>query len=335
MNDNNSSVVREAEAWLVRLRGDEAADDPALRAEFERWLAASPDHREAHEKVSRRFSKYEKMKNLDGYGSGGAEERLGSTRNYWLPLSAAAAAAIAAVLFYVSGSDPVTKNDDSQPKMASVQFEPLETMRGEIRSFKLDDGSVATLDTGSKIEVAMTSDARRLRLSQGKARLEVANDARPFTVEAGSGEIVTTMAKFDVGYQDGETVTVQLINGDAEIRPAAKFASFNYPAKRLAVGSMLSFGKDDFKVSQVASDANREEWPTGWVEYRSIRLDDLVAQVNAYAGKPIKIDDASIAGLKISGRFKIDDADGFVSRICQLFDLSARSDGSGIYLRRR
>ena len=334
MNDNNPHLTRDAEAWLVRLRRDDVAKDSSLNIEFKAWLAASPEHSEAYEKVSKRFLTYDKMKGSTKHGAAGRAERLRTDRNYWLPLGAAAAA-IAAIIFFVSGGSSLPFENDARSQATLVQFEPLETARGEIRSFKLEDGSVATLDTDSRIEVSMSKDSRRLRLAQGKARLDIVDDSRPFTVEVGSGEILTNLAVLDIGYQGSQTATVQLIAGDAQLRPAAEFASLKPSSRPLAVGGLLTVGMEQFRVSEVTSPANRKNWPSGWVEYKSIRLDALVSQVNEYAVNPVQIDDASIAALRVSGRFKIDDAEGFVARICELFELSSRSDSGTIYLRKR
>src|SRR3546814_7985861 len=70
-------------------------------------------------------------------------------------------------------------------------FRSLVTERGEIRSFKLEDGSTATLDSDTRIEVSISSDTRYVRVAQGRARVKIVNDVRPFRLAAGQG-IVTT-----------------------------------------------------------------------------------------------------------------------------------------------
>src|SRR3546814_20316101 len=76
--------------------------------------------------------------------------------------------------------------------MSALAAEPLVTQRGEIRSFRLSDGTNATLDTDSRVEVSLTATESSLPLSQGRARFEVASDARPFRVRAGAGEVTAS-----------------------------------------------------------------------------------------------------------------------------------------------
>src|SRR3546814_19981077 len=65
--------------------------------------------------------------------------------------------------------------------------EPLVTQRGEIRTFRLADGSSATLDTDSRLDVALANGARSLRLVQGRVRLAVARQEGPPQIERGPG----------------------------------------------------------------------------------------------------------------------------------------------------
>src|SRR3546814_12833420 len=39
----------------------------------------------------------------------------------------------------------------------------------------------------------------------------------------------------------------------------------------------------------------RQDWPSGWVQHRSIRHDQLVDQANRHSGKPIILDDNATA----------------------------------------
>src|SRR3546814_19432062 len=92
--------------------------------------------------------------------------------------------------------------------MSALAAEPLLTQRGEIRSFRLSDGTNATLDTDSRVEVSMTATERSLHLSQGRARFEVASDARPFRVRAGAGEVQASQGVLDVACGDDQNIKI-------------------------------------------------------------------------------------------------------------------------------
>jgi transmembrane sensor len=84
----------------------------------------------------------------------------------------------------------------------------------------------------------------------------------------------------------------------------------------------------------VAPTGDTRDWPTGWVEYRSISLDALVAQANRYAKVPIVLDDPSLASLQASGRFKLTDTEKFAARIAEPFGLRVSRRSGGIHLSR-
>lgn len=212
MNDNNLNLAREAQDWFARLHATPGKIDPATLADLEVWLAASPDHKRAYDKVDR---VYGKLSVLGGSERHGIAKRSRRTRNpsvNWVSLGAIAATI--AALVYIATGNAIRSPERNQEIASAAKLEPLETKRGEIRKFTLADGSIATLDTDSKIEVSMTPESRRLRLSQGRARLSVVTDTRPFTIEAGTGEIVTKAAQFDVGFEEHRGVSVQLISGN-------------------------------------------------------------------------------------------------------------------------
>src|SRR6218665_280925 len=80
----------------------------------------------------------------------------------------------------------------------------IETTVGEVRRVPLADGSYASLNTASKVAVAMAPDRRSVRLEQGEAWFQVAHDrARPFVVEAGSVRVQAVGTAFSVRLRDG------------------------------------------------------------------------------------------------------------------------------------
>ncbi|MEI9850127.1 MAG: FecR domain-containing protein [Sphingomonas sp.] len=134
-------------------------------------------------------------------------------RYYAVAASLVAVIAIGAMLLL----SPMRDGGAPVPGAAVVATE-LASPVGTIRRVTLDDGSVVTLDTGTRLEVAFTQGERRLRLLAGRARFEVAHDAgRPFIVAAGDGEVVATGTIFDVSLV-GARPRVRLIQGSVEVR---------------------------------------------------------------------------------------------------------------------
>ncbi|KUR75365.1 FecR domain-containing protein [Novosphingobium sp. Fuku2-ISO-50] len=323
VQDETSGVEDEAIAWLVRMRGPDAA---VLKGRFEAWLSQSPEHRRAHEWAVRHFDDAGILKQSARHGAGSGRIRPVAR---WLVGSAlvAAAASIALVLF----GNPFGRGGADAPKSTPALASSLATRHGEIRTFRLADGSLATLDTDSKLSVAMDGSTRHLELEQGKARFIISRDSRPFLVTAGAGTVSATAATFDVGY-DNRQIMVRLISGSAEVQPVVRPAVYTAPARHVLAGHNLCYRASDFQAMPPPSrlsEVNDAGWPSGWVEYRAVPLAVLIEQANRYAEIPVVLDGATSGSLEASGRFRLTDTDAFVGRIAEVFglDVSRRADG--------
>lgn len=324
-DDCRAVIEEEAVGWFVRMRGEDADQ---LRAEFEAWVNGSPEHRQAYDWAEEHFSASEILKAPERSGHG-------QTRRHWGWLAAGAAAAavvLLAINLNVPLRAPIAQNgpDTIQPGSS------LSTAHGEIRIFRLTDGSSVTLDSDSRIEIAMNDSERRLRLLGGKARVAVARERRPFVVEAGAGAVETEEALFDIGFNRPNRVLVSLVSGKAAIRGLVQPAAYYRVSQPLMMGRPMAYSAGSFDPSPFTGHiADDRDWPSGWVEYREISLGALVAEANRYAAHPVRLDDSETAALKVSGRFKLTDTETFVSRTAELFDLAVSRRSDGTYLARR
>ncbi len=314
-----------ARAWLIKMRGEDAE---ALRGEFDAWLSASPDHRDAYHRAERRMSALALLKTSQRHGASHAGARRGRVRG-WLPWGAAATALALLIVAIGAGGTSLP----GQPGRGSVAraAEPLVTQRGEIRTFRLADGSSATLDTDSRLDVTIGTGARSVRLVKGRVRLAVARQEVPLHIEAGQGRATANDAEIDLSVDEAGTVTAALRRGTAKLRTGARAE----PATALSRGAPLTYQGNGRRLAIAQASQIPESWPDGWAEYRSIRLDRLVAEANRYAVLPIMIDDPAIAALEVSGRFHISQTERFADRIAGLFGLSLVSEADAIHLRRR
>ena len=334
MNDNDgtsadpqTSAEDQALYWFIKMRGPEAK---RLRSEFEVWLHEDDAHRHAYEWAAEHFDGAEMLKESRRHGA--ADSRSGGR---WLFIGTIAAAA-AAVLFLALGAhgpEPGVMPADTD---IAESGQTLSAPHGRIQTYDLSDGSSVTLDTGTKVEITMTSSERHLTLASGRARIRVAEDPRPFRIEAGSGIVMAVNAVVDVGIVDEQRVAVTLISGKAEIHPALQPAVLFVP-RSITPGESFFYRASQFKAlpPQRAEAADTSDWPNGWVEARSIRLDALIAEANRYAPLPIVMDDPTVGAIEASGRFNVSDTDHFVEHLADVFDLEVERRPDGIHLRRK
>lgn len=332
MNDNGepipASLAEEAAKWVIAMRGENAE---LLRSEFEAWRSYSSEHRIAYDRMASVLATSAVLKTVPA-----PVESPAGPRPTWLWIGAAAAAAVLLAVAMTLQASTAPVGSDA-PQLATTEI-PLSTSHGQIRTFRLADGSKVILDADSSAAVRMNASQRGLRLDQGRARVVIARDSRPFALQAGSGAVVATEASVDIGFRPGGEIEVRLLAGDASMQGVAlrSAAYLQIDGEPLAIDRPIAYPRREFAPRVVETEnLYGRDWPEGWVEYRSIALGALIEQANRYADQPIVIDDPAIATMQVSGRFRLTDTRSFVARISELFSLRAERRSDGYHLRRQ
>jgi len=188
---------------------------------------------------------------------------------------------------------------------------PISTGIGEIRRLPLDDGSVAVVNSASRIRVAFTRDRRDIELAEGEAWFEVArNRNRPFTVHAGPVRVQAVGTAFDVRRRDGGSEvtvtegTVKLWSTDSDAEPV--FISAGNHAMVTDAGEV--------QVASLAPAASDQTlaWRDGRIVLDDMTLAAAAAEFNRYHAEQLVID-PSLADKQVVGWFRTDDLDGFAT----------------------
>lgn len=352
-----SSTDLEAATWCFRLK---ETPTEALLAEFQSWIDASKTNAEAFANAMlvapMKPTERERIEqflgqSLPALDRSGSKARTGSpaatihpfpAKNHASPLKPAgpshkgrrwAAGAIAAAAM-VALSVGLLPNLPLPWLMSQARAETYATGHGDIRRFTLEDGSLVTLDTDSRVEVAIDRSKRHALLRQGRARFVVAADPRPFTIQAGNGEVVAAEGAIDVGVDGNGRVELRLRSGSANVKARSTPKDMQSESVPLAIDRPVLYAGGDFAPRVVAAPtADTSDWPNGWVEYRTIPLGELIREANRYAKTPIILDDPKLASLAASGRFQLTETDRFASRIAELFQLRISRRADGIHLR--
>jgi len=214
--------------------------------------------------------------------------------------------------------------------------ETYRTAVGTRSSFKLPDGSVATLDTDSAVQVDFSPQERTVRLLKGQALFEVAKHRPiPFRVYAGDRCITAVGTQFDVRL-DGARLRVTLIEGRVKVSEA-DLVPLQSPQTNmfLTPGEELDEHAGQSMLVTRADLAKVQSWKDGLVVFEDEPLSQAVAELNRYSARPIMIGDPSIANLRVTGVFNTDQSDRFAQILTETFPLSATYDAAtGTVLRR-
>lgn len=252
-------------------------------------------------------------------------------RRLWLAASGVAAAAALAMLTWFTYLSP-----GSQGVYA--------TEIGDQRTFKLHDGSVVVLNTGSRIRVAYTDTARDIHLDRGQALFQVYHDAtRPFRVHVASTVVQAIGTQFDVRrFADRTTVavvegTVQVSTGDRQDSPQPATAGAAREPLRINVGESTT-------VNSAGAIAPPErinpDLATAWRRQRVVfvdtSLDDIATEFNRYNVSPhLRIEGDELKTRVFSGSFNAYSPESFLTYLSQETDLAAERRGDEVVIRPR
>lgn len=331
-------LLEEASLWFARMRGPDAE---AFRPEFETWLGRDNARLGAYNRAGEVFA-------LGKFLAESPDDRTIEERNRpdpWVTKRALLVAASLVLLFGTVawfGRDLVqrTFSASSQTAGATVQSRPdgvqFSADEGDRRTVILADGSKVAIEPGGLLTVSYSATERQLRLERGRARFEVAHEERPFVVRAGDGSVTARGTIFDVILRNDNQVTVRLLRGAVDVtRPTLSASAGSAPpiVTRLVPGETLSFG------SPVAQSLAQAEPPsvaeTSHVrgfhevqEFEKTPLSEVVALANQGGRMSIRLANPSIGDLRVSGRFRVDDAEQVAERLAALFNLTAAHVGS-------
>lgn len=330
-NTENSRALDEVESaaarWLLRQdSADWSAED--LRA-LEDWLQASPHHRVAYIRLR---SVWRQMHHLKSAGVGRGLERTTDTKPAQ-PTRRSRRYAAAAVIVIV-----VTLGVLGAHFLAGHRT--FETPIGGLATVPTDDGSVVTLNTDTRIQIAMDAKERRIALQRGEAFFEVAKDERrPFRVEAGRHAVIAVGTKFSVRVISG-SVHVAVTEGTVRVEPGRTLlerpaTDSAFPA--LSAGTTATVRRDEIRVQEeaIADIEQTLSWRSGYVVLNGTSLAAAAAELNRYNTRRLIIADPEIERITVGGNFRSNNVDGFVRLLEQGFGIEAEVHGNQILLRRR
>lgn len=267
-DSNPVAINRTAAEWIARLN----ADDLSARdtADFRRWLAANPDHAE----------RFERATDLWDMVPGTAPSRGPVTRRRALASLAALTATTAGGTIAFQAAHAAT---------------PYETGIGEQRRIGLRDGSSLLLDAATRVRLIATAARRQLWLVRGRVDLTVAPLTLPFTIDAGRGNMTAGAGRFDLRRDRDDRVAVTAIKGSAAVPVSGA-------ARRLSGGERLADGRIDHPDLVMT-----QAWTRGRAAFHDATLTTVADEANRYSTTRLVIADPVVAGLRVSGMYRMGD----------------------------
>jgi transmembrane sensor len=316
--DGRVRINEEAARWFARMRGPDAEHSGAA---FEEWLSRSGLHREAYNRVAEVFALGKSLKAAE------TPARSSASRRPVLAMSLLATCLAAVAGFVLLAPQPgarLPSPEQGRPRVAD-NGPHFVVQPGDVRTLRLMDGSVVTLDSGAVLDVRFDGIRRSLDLRAGRARFDVAHERRPFVVEAGGSWVTARGTMFDVSVLDGRMLKVALYRGTVDVLSRSS-NSAPMSTTRLEAGRQLAFGTSSGPAA-VPISRHQIDWPQAFVDYDHAPLATVVEAANLYGLKPIRLVTPDLGALRVSGRFRLSDTDHLADQLAAVFAL--RVDRSG------
>ncbi|OJU19038.1 MAG: hypothetical protein BGN95_01960 [Sphingomonas sp. 66-10] len=291
--ESPAQIERDAARWAIRLGED---PDAQTLAELEEWLAGDRRRRGAllqMQGVSRLAETILSEKSgFDEATPARVPERTSHAITRRRALGIAAAAGLA-----VSGIWVLEERTRSYA-----------TIRGEVRSIPLADGSMAVMNTQSRINVTLAATSRTVRLDTGEAWFKVAHDrSKPFVVEAGPVRVRAVGTAFSVRRLD-EGSRIEVSEGRVEIWSELQ------PKERITLSAgQGAFLADSGRIADAGTvDVDRRlAWREQRIDLEGETLAQAVAEFNRYNERQLVIVDPAVAGERFHGVFRAEDPESF------------------------
>lgn len=325
MSRRADDVAEAAAAWDARLRGTAAThrDHQAFQA----WLAQDGAHGEAYDRLQmalRMLRAHADQPELSALRDEARNTVHESRRRRVLTMLSAAAVVVLAVVLAVA----MPRTERGGPVLAAVEDEVIyATTPQEQTRVTLADGSLVTLDSGTRMAVRLGSVRRDVTLLSGRALFKVAKDVRrPFIVKAGNRTITALGTVFDVRVSAKE-LRVTLAEGLVSVRPVAVRGAAQQiltPRQQLvaAVGSGVP-------VLRTVDIANALAWADRQFFFEDEPLSSAIDEINRYADLKMVVDPA-VADLRINGMFRVSNQAAFVQALETVLPVEVRRDAQGL-----
>lgn len=213
-----------------------------------------------------------------------------------------------------------------QASPAAVPALAYATAIGRIQQIALNDGSRATLGSGSGLTVALRPDERHLELHGGEAFFEVAKDpARPFVVAAANHDVVAVGTRFSVR-RNGTALRIVVTEGTVRLQPDPDRSQQPGPTTLLPAGSVATVSDNGnvlVRSLPLAEASRLLDWRQGYLSFRDSTLQAAVEEFNRYNQRPLVIGDAVAGAVRIGGSFHWSNEEAFVRVLERGFPIRA------------
>lgn len=202
------------------------------------------------------------------------------------------------------------------------------TATREKKEVTLPDGSRIFLNQNSSLRYAKNlTGAERAIYLEGEAYFDVAQqEARPFVVYASNTQTQVLGTTFDIKAYEAQPVEIAVLSGKVAV--SHKSNNNKEQASRLVVTSgRKAIFTGRLQLEEIAiADPNLMAWKENRLQFRDMRLRDVIRTLEAYYDVEILIEDSAVANYTYQGNFDAPQLEDVLNVIAAAADLSWTKD---------
>lgn len=308
---NLTTINQKASYWIAL---EKEGFSPSEEKEFNTWLKTNTLHEEI-------FVKAKKTQNLFKNLSKKNSQQLSTYANkaaFRTKIIEKTKPLLMAAVFILSiGFAVFEVHDYYTPSYSKIYI----TNKNIIKTIKLPDNSLLSLDAKSQMQIDLFSHKREISLLYGRAMFNVAKDKnRVFTIQAGKTLIEVIGTKFEVNKEKNKTyVTVE----EGKVKVSYILASGkNKSIVLLLKGETLSLnnnGKvEKYEKRDISSLAS---WRENLLIFKETSLNDAFKEFSRYKHFDILYKNNEIKDFLISGKFTKDEFQIFLTTLPKIYPI--------------
>lgn len=309
---NKESAQDQAITWLAKLNSQQLT--PAQEQEFFTWLQASPLHQSAYIRAEHLWERGAVLARLPNPSPVSHSPR----GVFGLSLAACGACGVFAIV------------------VAGFLFEaPANTLSfdspiGEQKKVVLDDGSEATLNADSHLDVTYNRKHRIANLTRGEVFFDVQRDNdRPFDIHTPLGRVRVLGTHFAVR-QTAEDTIVTVLDGKVALgKPSTENDNFT-PVAVLENNQQSSVRQASLGAPPISIDAKSVlAWRNKQLIFKNQKLSAVIAELNHYFSSDIQLADPSQADREITAVIQLSDLPNTLKTLSQPLGLHPSFSATG------
>lgn len=194
-----------------------------------------------------------------------------------------AAAAVIAMIVFLTGSYVATKRTDS---MLAHTMTSIEVPAGSRMDITLPDGTQVKLNSGTTLTYPMKfSDRKRNVELRGEALFNVThNPDQPFVVSTYASDIEVLGTKFNVNaYPEKKSFHVALIEGKVKVNSKSGQVAYLYPGETVTLS-------DNVLAKNTVSQEGELLWTNGKLNIAGLGFSDIISEIERSFGVRIIVE---------------------------------------------